>query len=115
MDENEGIFVRFMNDSKFQTVVTSWMASEAYNRLRAGSTEAGAMPWYPESQPCHQPFDSSSRQLKSATSSAFLSSVQGRRRCVGDPQQVEDDGWEWVGFDTGHRLRPGMFVAQGSE
>jgi type I restriction enzyme R subunit len=35
MDQNEGIFVRFMNDPSFQKVVTAWLASEAYQRLRA--------------------------------------------------------------------------------
>jgi len=34
MDQNEGIFVRFMNDPAFQKVVTAWLASEAYRRLR---------------------------------------------------------------------------------
>lgn len=34
MDQNEEIFVRFMNDLPFQKVVTAWMASEAYKRLR---------------------------------------------------------------------------------
>jgi type I restriction enzyme, R subunit len=34
MDQNEEIFVRFMNDAPFQKVVTAWMASEAYRRLR---------------------------------------------------------------------------------
>jgi len=34
MDQNEDIFVRFMNDAPFQKVVTSWMADEAYRRLR---------------------------------------------------------------------------------
>jgi type I restriction enzyme R subunit len=34
MDENEEIFVRFMNDVPFQKIVTAWMASEAYRRLR---------------------------------------------------------------------------------
>jgi type I restriction enzyme R subunit len=34
MDQNEEIFVRFMNDLPFQKVVTTWMASEAYRRLR---------------------------------------------------------------------------------
>ena len=39
MDQNEEIFVRFMNDPAFQKVVTAWMASEAYRRLR---NDAGA-------------------------------------------------------------------------
>ncbi|HSS78272.1 MAG TPA: S24 family peptidase, partial [Thermoanaerobaculia bacterium] len=30
----------------------------------------------------------------------------------GDPQHVEDDGFEWVAVETKRRLRPGMFVAQ---
>lgn len=34
MDQNEEIFVRYMNDGPFQKIVTSWMASEAYRRLR---------------------------------------------------------------------------------
>jgi type I restriction enzyme R subunit len=34
MDQNEEIFVRYMNDVPFQKVVTTWMASEAYRRLR---------------------------------------------------------------------------------
>src|SRR5712691_4601523 len=37
MDQNEEIFVRFMNDLQFQKVVTAWMASEAYKRLRSGA------------------------------------------------------------------------------
>ena len=50
MDQNEDIFVRFMNDEAFQNVVTSWMSSEAYRRLRSddgGITESqatGALP-----------------------------------------------------------------------
>jgi type I restriction enzyme R subunit len=34
MDQNEDIFMRFMNDPTFQKVVTSRLASEAYERLR---------------------------------------------------------------------------------
>ena len=34
MDQNEDIFVRFMNDVPFQKAVTAWMAAEAYRRLR---------------------------------------------------------------------------------
>jgi type I restriction enzyme R subunit len=33
MDQNEEIFVRFMNDVHFQKVVATWMAEEAYRRL----------------------------------------------------------------------------------
>jgi len=34
MDQNEDIFARFMNDANFQKMVTKWLASEAYNKLR---------------------------------------------------------------------------------
>lgn len=34
MDQNEEIFVRFMNDPAFQRIVISWMASQAYQKLR---------------------------------------------------------------------------------
>jgi type I restriction enzyme R subunit len=37
MDQNEEIFIRFMNDPSFQNVVKSWMAGEAYQRIRATS------------------------------------------------------------------------------
>ncbi len=30
----------------------------------------------------------------------------------GDPQHIEDDGFEWVAVETKHRLRSGMFVAR---
>ena len=33
MEQNEDIFVRFMNDPAFQHVVTAWMSSEAYRLL----------------------------------------------------------------------------------
>ena len=51
MDQNEEIFVRFMNDVPFQKIVTSWMASEAYRRLRADSGAAGAEQKLPELTP----------------------------------------------------------------
>lgn len=34
MDQNEDIFVRFMNDPAFQKLVTAWLSSEAYKKLR---------------------------------------------------------------------------------
>ena len=35
MDQNEEIFVRYMNDVRFRETVSEWMASEAYRRLRS--------------------------------------------------------------------------------
>ena len=39
MDQNEEIFVRYMNDPDFQKIVTSWMAMEAYQRLRRNESK----------------------------------------------------------------------------
>jgi len=39
MDQNEEIFVRYMNDPAFQKVVTTWMSSQAYERLRKSSAQ----------------------------------------------------------------------------
>ena len=41
MDQNEEIFIRFMNDAPFQKLITAWMASEAYRRLRSDDTRGG--------------------------------------------------------------------------
>jgi type I restriction enzyme R subunit len=35
MDQNEEIFARFMNDRAFQGLVTTWLASDTYSKLRA--------------------------------------------------------------------------------
>ncbi len=40
LDQNEEIFVRFMNDVPFQKIVTGWMASLTYQRLRSDTSEA---------------------------------------------------------------------------
>ena len=42
MDQNEEIFVRYMNDPAFRKVVTSWMAAQAYGRLRGTTQEEPA-------------------------------------------------------------------------
>jgi type I restriction enzyme R subunit len=106
MDQNEEIFVRFMNDLPFQKVVTTWMADEAYRRLRAGKP--------PEER------SASGLGLRIVDGSAS----QRYATCVplvplnvaagtfGEPQHVVDEISEWVEVDTMHRLRPGMFVAK---
>jgi type I restriction enzyme, R subunit len=37
MDQNEEIFARFMNDKSFHNIVTGWLSSEAYSKLRLPS------------------------------------------------------------------------------
>ncbi len=34
IDQNEDIFARFMNDNQFQKLVTTWLASQAYNKIK---------------------------------------------------------------------------------
>jgi len=43
MDQNEEIFVRFMNDVPFQKVVTAWLAAEAYRKLHGGSEQESVL------------------------------------------------------------------------
>ena len=38
--KNEEIFARFMNDKSFQKVVTGWLSSEAYRKLRRSPEES---------------------------------------------------------------------------
>ncbi len=38
MDQNEEIFARFMNDKSFQKIVTGWLSSEAYRKLRSSNS-----------------------------------------------------------------------------
>lgn len=34
IDQNEEIFARFMNDNQFQKLVTTWLAEQAYNKIK---------------------------------------------------------------------------------
>lgn len=43
MDQNEAIFVRYMNDLSFRDVVSAWMAAEVYRRMQAGGNQAFAI------------------------------------------------------------------------
>ena len=106
IDQNEDIFVRFMNDTSFQKKVTTWMASQAYRRLRnhAGEAAAPALP----------------RQLRivaPAENDRYVTCVplvplKAAAGAFGAPQLISDSDFEWVAVETIQRLRPGMFVAQ---
>ena len=110
MDQNEEIFVRFMNDPNFQKVVTTLMASEAYRKLRV-DTEAREDPRSEERpepvlrivEPC-----SEDRYVTCVPLVPLKAAAGG----FSEPQHVEEGEFDWVEVDTKHRLRPGMFVAQ---
>ena len=118
MEQNEEIFIRYMNDARFSELVSQWMGAEAYRRLRR---EVAAS----DSQA--QPQDG---DLEAVAGAPRLKLVEGRREeryvtCVplvplaaaatafSGAQDIEaEDEWPWVEWKTERRLRPGMFVAR---
>ena len=114
MDQNEEIFVRFMNDLPFQKVVTAWMASEAYTRFRGDATgerpAAPPMDGATDTQP--RPQIAQPRPEERYVTCVPLVPLKAAAGAFSDPQHVEDDTWEWVAIDSKRLLRPGMFVAQ---
>jgi type I restriction enzyme R subunit len=110
MDQNEEIFVRFMNDYPFQRFVTAWMAGEAYRRLRttaaaeAPMPSAGVLPSGLRLVDC--------RPEDRYTACVPLVPLRVAAGAFSDPQHIEDEDWAWVALSTRHRLRAGMFVAQ---
>ena len=107
MDQNEGIFVRFMNDAAFQNIVTEWMASEAYRRLKSnesGQAEPDALP------PCLRIVEP--QPAERYVTCVPLVPLKAAAGAFSDPQHVDDDDFAWVAVETARRLRRGMFVAQ---
>lgn len=105
MDQNEDIFVRYMNDVPFQKVVTSWMAEEAYRRLRGTDSSARRVAW------------PKLRLVEGAAEDRYVKCVplvplKVAASAFSDPQHVAEDDFEWVEVNGEHKLRPGMFVAQ---
>lgn len=108
IDQNEEIFVRFMNDEPFQKIVTEWMASEAYRRLRSvtddSNSRLSALP-------------SILRVVEPQTSERYVTCVpllplKAAAGGFGHLQHLEDSDSVWVEVKSHHRLRQGMFVAQ---
>ena len=106
MDQNEDIFVRYMNDASFKEVVSEWLSSQAYQRLRdAGQAEE-------ESEPAGLRIVAGRPEERYVTCVPLVP-LAVAAGAFGDPQTVEgEDEWEWVEVDSARRLRPGMFVAQ---
>ena len=111
MDQNEEMFVRFMNDTSFQKIVTAWMASEAYRRLRSDEFRGGSE--HAESGALPPRF----RIVEPQPSQRYLTCVplvplKAAAGAFSDPQRIDDDEFAWVAVETTRRLRRGMFVAQ---
>jgi type I restriction enzyme R subunit len=110
IDQNEEIFIRYMNDLPFREVVSNWMASEAYRRLRTRvDTEEAAEPG-PSSRQGLRIVEG--RPEERYVTCLPLVPLEIAAGAFGDPQHVEDDAPEWVAVESNHRLRPGMFAAQ---
>ncbi|MBN8455306.1 MAG: DEAD/DEAH box helicase family protein [Candidatus Accumulibacter sp.] len=110
MDQNEEIFVRYMNDVPFQKIVTAWMASEAYRRLRSDTVAAGRE-MVPRLLPPRLRVIEPTAEQRYVTCVPLIP-LKAAAGAFGDPQAVRDEEFEWVAFATRYRLRPGMFVAQ---
>jgi type I restriction enzyme R subunit len=106
IDQNEDIFVRYMNDLPFQKTVAAWMAEEAYRRLRSDHTQSDAT----KAQPTLRLIDGRP-ELRYVTCVPLIP-LRVAAGAFGAPQHVVDDGFEWVEVDTEHQLRQGMFVAE---
>ena len=92
MDQNEEIFVRFMNDVPFQKIVTTWMAAEAYRRLRSDDgREASWDAALPARLRIVEP-----KPDERYVTCVPLVPLKAAAGAFGDPQHVEDDGFEWV-------------------
>ena len=110
MDQNEDIFVRFMNDEAFRNVVTDWISSEAYRRLR-GAARAEAAPLASGALPQALRLVEPRAEQRYATCLPLVP-LQAAAGAFSGAQQVDDDDFEWVAVESKHRLRRGMFVAR---
>ena len=111
MDQNEEIFVRFMNDPAFQGVVTEWMASEAYRRLQAAGTDAAGAGAAVEGAGGLRLVEG--RPEERYVSCVPLVPLAAAAGAFSGPQDAgAQHDWQWVAAHPKHRPRPGMFVAQ---
>ena len=110
MDQNEEIFVRYMNDQSFKEVVSGWLASQAYRRLREGDETSA-----PAAEAAYPPVlrvvpGRSEERYETCVPLVPLAIAAG---AFGDPQNVPGEReWKWVEVGSGRRLRSGMFVAK---
>jgi type I restriction enzyme R subunit len=114
IDQNEEIFVRFMNDQAFQKVVTEWMASEAYRKLRPSSHSEESEGRRNDQKNVLPP---NIRIVEPRPKDKYVTclplvSLKVAAGAFSQPQNVKDGNWDWVEISTKRKLRRGMFVAQ---
>ncbi len=111
MDQNEEIFIRYMNDETFQQVVSRWISSEVYHRFRVGDEPSDQV------QP-DEALPPALRIVEGQPKDRYVTCIPLVPLAVAagafsNTQNVEaDKDLKWVEVSTGRRLRPGMFVAQ---
>jgi type I restriction enzyme R subunit len=106
MEQNEDIFVRYMNDKPFQKAVTDWMATEAYRKLRGAA---------PENAPA--PLPRTLRLVEPEADDRFVTCVplvplKVAAGAFSDSQEVFDGDWRWVAIGGRTPAGPRLFVAQ---
>ena len=114
MDQNEEIFVRYMNDAAFRQVVGQWMGAEAYRRLRqlADAQEDAPKPSpEPQAPPALRLVEG--RPEERYVTCIPLVPLSVAAGTFGDPQNVAaEDEWQWVELNPKRPLTKGMFVAR---
>jgi type I restriction enzyme R subunit len=110
MDQNEDIFVRYMNDKKFQKAVTEWMASEAYRKLREQET-TGAGDDAQAAMPPHLRLVEPEPEERYVTCIPLVP-LKAAAGAFSDTQEVGDDDWQWVTVEGRTKPAQGLFVAQ---
>ena len=111
MDQNEEIFVRFMNDGPFQRIVTTWMASEAYRRLRDDAEAGVGVPEDSHTLPPRLRIVAPRPEDRYVTCVPLVP-LDAAAGAFSDPQHVNDEDFEWVAVETNLRLRRGVFIAR---
>ncbi len=111
MDHNEDVFVHVMNDGPVQEIVTDWMASEAYRRLRRRTQGSSPEPAHADPPPPRLRIVTPRPEERYVTCVPLVP-LAAAAGAFSDPQRVDEENFEWVAFETAHRLRRGMFVAR---
>ena len=107
MDQNEEIYIRYMNDAAFRQMVSRWMGTEAYRRLRRHPKPAPQ-----RARPRGFRVVEGRREERYVTCVPLVPLAAAAGAFSG-PQNVEtEDSWQWVELTTKRPLTQGMFVAR---